>query len=334
MITGRRRRRLGSARCEQRHADLPVADDAERGVRLDHGRLDQRADLRDLGAGAEHDRTRRIRRSARSETTTVTSPRGRRRGRPAPCVSRSGCCARGPDAPDVELGGIVLRREEDVVADVEDRRDLEPARRDRLAVHRDPTGVLALLDEHEASVRQAIGHSGHDRLPVLRGVVDERLRLPGVGVDLEHEPALLIARQDEQRQRASVVPRDVDEVRERVAVPVDVHARPVESEDRERDVRVVGARLRVPNGAGWRVRVDRRRDVPHEHRALVDARRRDPLAVRRPPVPTMAIQLLRCRELRDPPVDVRVVVVREDPARPSDSSRAGRSCTWSAPSTT
>ena len=242
---------------------------------------------------------------------------------PGSVVRRSGL-ARRRAPPHVQLGGIVLRREENIVAYVEDRRDLETRRRDRLTVQRDPTGVLALPHEHEPSVRQAIRHTGDRRLPVLRGVVEERLRLPGVGIDLEHEPALLISGQHQQGERASIVPRHLDEVREGVAVPVDVHTRSVEPEDRERHVGVVRAGLRVPNGSGWRVRIHRRGDVPHAHGSFVHARGRDPLPVRRPPEPPVAIQLLRCGELRDPPMDVRVVVVGEDPARPSGPLPSGK----------
>ena len=96
-------------------------------------------------------------------------------------------------APHVQLRGILVRREQDVVADVEHGRDLESGRGHGLAVQRDPAGVLRLVDEHEPAVAQPVGHPGHDRLPVLGGVLEERLRLPRAGVGLEHDPALLIA---------------------------------------------------------------------------------------------------------------------------------------------
>ena len=103
-------------------------------------------------------RTRRIRRSARSETITVTSAARAAPWTPGSEVRRSGCRA-ARAAPHVELRGVVLRREQDVVADVEDRRDLEPGRRDRLAVHGDPARVLRLLDEHEAAIGQPVRHA-------------------------------------------------------------------------------------------------------------------------------------------------------------------------------
>ncbi len=96
-------------------------------------------------------------------------------------------------APHVQLRGILVRREEDVVPDVEHGGDLESGWGHGFAVEGDPARVLRLVDEHEPAVAQPVGHSGHDRLPVLGGVLEERLRLPRVGLDLEHEPALLVA---------------------------------------------------------------------------------------------------------------------------------------------
>ena len=96
-------------------------------------------------------------------------------------------------APHVQLRGILVPREEDVVPDVEHRGDLKSRRGRGFAVEGDAARVLRLVDEHEPTVAKSIRHPGDDGVPVLGGVLEDGLRLPGPGIGLEHEPALLVA---------------------------------------------------------------------------------------------------------------------------------------------
>ena len=148
-------RRLGPARRAQRHADAPVSDDAERRMGLITGDSTKER-ISATSSSPRRTRARRIRRSARSDDHGDVGSAGgevntRLGGQTFGLAPRA--------APDVDLRRVVLRHEQDVVAHIEDRRDLEPGRRDRLAVDRDPAGVFGLLDEDEATVGHPVRYA-------------------------------------------------------------------------------------------------------------------------------------------------------------------------------
>ena len=216
-------------------------------------------------------------------------------------------------ASSIGVGG----ERDGVGADRRDGAHLEVGRRDRLAAHQQPTGTVAVGARDDGAVGQQPRHAGDELDPDVVVVLERDLGGAGAGVDAQHVHRSLVARLH-GGDEAGLRPPHVGEVRELVAIPLDVDDRAVEADDVQRDLGVGRAGGRIRQLAGLDGGVGRVAEVPALHRRGVDAGDGQGGAVGAPPVAAEAVHLLGGDEVGAAPRDrfpLVVLAAGQDPPR-------------------
>ncbi len=188
------------------------------------------------------------------------------------------------------------------------RAHLQVGRRDRLAVDEQAARPVTVGTRDQRAVVAQPGDAGDELDPRVVAVLEQHVGRAGRRVDAHDVERPLVARQHGGDQ-PGLAPLHVGEVRERVAIPLDVDDRAVEADDVQRHVGVGGAGRRVRQLARRLGRIGGIGEVPALHRRGVDPAHGQRAAVGRPPVATHAVHLLGGDEVGAAPRDRLGLVV-------------------------
>jgi hypothetical protein len=180
-------------------------------------------------------------------------------------------------------------------------------------VDHQPAHVAVVVDVHEPSGRSPPGRPVDPLDPGGVELLEDRGRRAVLDVDGERDCRPLIAGHQADQRSASLFPSDVNDVWQRLAVPLDVDRAAVEIDDRQADVCVRGAGRGVPDRPRLGRRVARVGDPPQLNGRLVDPRRDQLIARRRPPVAARASELLGGDEVGEAEAHVVGVGRRQAP---------------------
>ena len=281
--------------CREEHGrpQHPIAHGQEGRTGCDHGRLRQGVDE---GSASTVEPHRCLRRRAvdvglrHHEHITETSCRGE--GRRGQCRD----CAIEVHAKDAVTHGIVIGRDEDVIgAGIEECRDLQADRGQRLAIDAEAIGVGGAIghDVEQSPVAGTSRHPRHDVDPLRVGSLIHHDGGGGVGRHLQHELASLVTRQEREQRVGIGGDVDLREVGPGLVIPLDLGARgAIDIDAPKRDIGVVGAGSGIPVLLRGRCRVGRVGDPPGLHGRVVDALDQEPRSVGEPPVAAHPVELL------------------------------------------
>ena len=185
----------------------------------------------------------------------------------------------------------------DVAIDVDDVAHLEIRAGHHLVADDQSLGAIAINRPDERPVGEPLRHAIDDVDPGVVGVLAEQRCLAGRRVDLEDPHGALIAALH-HHQQSVLGPVNRGHVLESGSVPAHIHGRrPVDVDEMERDVGVVGSRRRIRDRDRRGCGIGRIRDVPATDARNVHAGDEQMRAVGRPPVSALATHLLGGDEL-------------------------------------
>ena len=286
---------------QERSGQATRADVPDRDVRRDERSRDRRCDRRAVDHG---DRGRVVVEADAPHDDGVAPDDGRVDA----VVGRQLLEARVRPPPHRGARGVVDRvggEDDDVGADVGHVADVEVVGGHGRATHHEPSSIVLVRADDHAPVRQPRGRPRRALDPRLVAVGPQRLGRTGRDVGAAHLDAALVPGMQGE-ERPVVVPRGLRQVGEVVAIPAQLGPRAVEPKDPGRDLGVRGARGGVGDLRGLLVGMRRIRDPPALDGRVVDPRREEGRAVRRPPEPAEPVHLLGGRELGHPPAHLRV----------------------------